>query len=114
MPAHPPFYKPDALCATQPKTCQHMYENIASKKREKLRFTRKSRFKVCQNYGLRESHLRKPSVRFSLTPISPLADFNATEMPSIGMSIEPTGVLISQRKTGNQRLQRSPRHDFCL
>jgi hypothetical protein len=39
-------------------------------------------------------HLRKPSVRFSLT----LADFNATEMPSIGMSIEPTGVLISQKK----------------
>jgi hypothetical protein len=27
-----------------------------------------------------------------------LADFNATEMPSIGMITEPTGVLISQRK----------------
>jgi hypothetical protein len=45
-----------------------------------------------------DTHLCKPSVRFSLTPISPLADFNATEMPSIRMSIEPTGVLISQRK----------------
>jgi hypothetical protein len=43
-------------------------------------------------------HLRKPSVRFSLTPISPLADFNATEMPPIGMNIKPTCVLISQKK----------------
>jgi hypothetical protein len=43
-------------------------------------------------------HLRKPSVRFSLTLIPPLADFNATEMPSIGMITESTGVLISQRK----------------
>jgi hypothetical protein len=31
------------------------------------------------------SHLRKPSVRFSLTLISPLADFIATEMPPIGL-----------------------------
>jgi hypothetical protein len=31
------------------------------------------------------SHLRKPSVRFSLTLISPLAEFTATEMPPIGL-----------------------------
>ena len=30
-------------------------------------------------------HLRKPSVQFSLTLISPLAEFTATEMPSFGL-----------------------------
>jgi hypothetical protein len=55
-------------------------------------------FQVYTNKVLGHIHLRKPSVRFSLTSISPLADFNATEMPSIGMSIEPLVVLILQRK----------------
>jgi hypothetical protein len=54
-------------------------------------------------------HLRKPSVRFLLTLISPLADVTATEMPHIGLCDLP---FFTDRTLTIFGVEISPRNNF--